>query len=184
MALWKVFGIIQRIIAIFNYNMTNLSLCLVIVYMVTVTRENTPLLHLLTHVHFPVKQFSWILRLLCNFSFQSVSVRMRCRDSLTKNPERLGEEVINALHPILRQLNVDATLAEEDSRTYSWKGEGSMWSSKPGSNCTPIQIVNGLTGLSFHAESPPPFSPFFKHEIVLFKGNAFGWQTCEMERHA
>lgn len=44
---------------------------------------------------------------------------MRCRDSLTKNPERLGEEVINALHPILRQLNVDATLAEEDSRTYS-----------------------------------------------------------------
>lgn len=58
MALWKVFGIIQRIIAIFSYNMTNLSLYLVIVYMVTVTRENTPLLHLLTHVHFPVKQFS------------------------------------------------------------------------------------------------------------------------------
>lgn len=30
MALWKAFGIIQRIIAIFNYNMTSLSLCLVI----------------------------------------------------------------------------------------------------------------------------------------------------------
>lgn len=30
MALWKVLGIIQRIIAIFNYNVTNLSLCLVI----------------------------------------------------------------------------------------------------------------------------------------------------------
>lgn len=30
MALWKVFSIIQRIIAIFNYDVTNLSLCLVI----------------------------------------------------------------------------------------------------------------------------------------------------------
>lgn len=30
MALWKVLGIIQRIIAIFNYNVMNLSLCLVI----------------------------------------------------------------------------------------------------------------------------------------------------------
>lgn len=43
------------------------------------------------------------------------------------NPERLGEEVIkgNALHPVLRELRADATLAEEDSRTYPLKGEGS-----------------------------------------------------------
>lgn len=40
-------------------------------------------------------------------------------------PWRLGEEVINALYPVLRKQNVDATLAEEDSRTYFLKGEGS-----------------------------------------------------------
>lgn len=41
------------------------------------------------------------------------------------NPERLGEEVMkgNALHPVLRELRADATLAEEDSRTYPLKGE-------------------------------------------------------------
>lgn len=60
------------------------------------------------------------------------------------NPERLGEEFIkgNALHPVLRELRTDATLAEEDSRTYPLKGEGSRWSFKPGSRCTPIQTVN------------------------------------------
>lgn len=98
---------------------------------------------------------------------------MRCRDSLTMNPERLGEEVIkgNALHPVLRELRADATLAEEDSRTYPLKGEGSRWSSKPGSRCNlgvhPSRLLMAWEAYLFSQRHPPTSSPFFKHGIIL-----------------
>lgn len=151
------------------------------VYLVTVTRENTPLLHLLIHVHFPVMQFSWVRRLLCNFSFQSVSVRMRGRDSLTMNPERLGEEVMkgNALHPVLRELRADATLAEEDSRTYPLKGEVLNL----GLGVHPSRLLMAWEAYLFSQRHPRLPPHFLNTEYYPFKANAFGWKTCEPERH-
>lgn len=126
MALWKAFGIIQSTVAILNCNMTKPSFCLLTLYTWWQSLEKTPLCCIFSYMYHSCKQFSRILRLLQNSSFQSVSVRLKCWDSLTMNPQRLGEEIIkdNVLHYVFRKLSVDAITAEENFRSHSLKGVG------------------------------------------------------------